>query len=444
MTEHKLTLSAIAKMKAGGAHSIFGASGSPMYLACAGSLIPNIMAPDDSGPDAAYGTVAHGVTEQWLIAGKPPKHLIGTTEIVPAGEHQHEVEIDEEMFFHAEQCVDRCEWEPGEQLIEAHVDFSHLTPIPNQGGTLDFAAMRPRRATCADHKFGASPENIVYAEENPQLMLYVIGLMRDPRFQHYNFQDFIIRINQPRLRHFDEWHTTRKRLIEFEDYARERMAAAWRFDAPRTPGVKQCRFCKVRGSCAANAKLQEDLMASAFGDTTEQSVQAMQAFTRRLDSDIEPFTLESVRVGTLSTEQMARLLPFRPMAEAWWKALTFELNKRAQSGDLPTTMKIVEGRSKRLFRGEQKVKTELLSRGLKPEQIITEKLVSPAQAEKMLRKVGVKGESLKELMSDLAYKPPGKATLVPLSDRRPAVEDLTALVFETVETPDPNETEEEL
>ncbi len=442
MTQHPaLTLDDIAKMRDGSGHSVFGASGSAMYLNCSGSLIPNILADDEAGFDAAWGTVAHALTERWLLDGRPPLDWIGSKRFVGDDlDTGHLITIDDEMLFHAERCVDRCEWEIGDHLVEYHVDFSHLTPIPNQGGTLDFAALRPGRATCRDHKFGASPENIVYAEENPQLMLYTIGLWRDPKFQHYEFKDFVIGINQPRLNHFDEWHTTAKRLAEFEDYARERMAAAWAFDAPRTPGVKQCRFCKVRASCAANAKLNADLTEAVFCGTT-QTVKEMKSFVARLDGDIDDFEINFAPVGTLSTEQMATLLPFRGMAEAWWKALEAELNKRAMGGDIPANMKIVEGRSFRRWKSENTARKHLLSLGVKPEDIITESMVSPAQAEKVLRKAGHKTKDLPQLLSEVVERPPGRAMLVPLSDRRPSVEDVTKLAFEPVE---PTETTEEL
>lgn len=440
MSEHHVNLTTLAASMQDAAHSIFGASKAPMYLECPGSLIPNLLLPDESGPDAAYGSVAHMVTEVWLDTGRRPDHLVGKNVFIESGDWGHLIDIDESMLHYAEQCVDRCEFEPGEQLIEYRVDFSHLTPIPNQGGTLDFAALRKRIGTVRDHKFGASPENRVDAEENPQLMLYTIGLMRDPRFAHYDFQEFVIGINQPRLDHFDEWHTTRKRLEEFEDYARERMALAWQHDAPRKPGPKQCRFCKVQATCPANAKLQEDLTAAVFTDTT-QDAKAMNSFIARLDGDIEPFQMYFASVPNLTTEQMARLLPFRSMADAWWKSLEVELNKRAAAGDVPQGMKIVEGRSHRKFANAEKVKEHLLSLGLSKEEIISESLVSPNAAEELLRKKGRKRKELPELLKGLVVKPPGKATLVPLSDKRPAVEDVTALVFESVETP---ETQEEL
>ncbi len=410
-----------------------------MYLACAGSLIPNILATDESGYDAAYGTVGHHVTEQWLLTGKRPSHLVGTNHFVDSGDWGFLIAIDDEMLEYAEQCVDHCEWEPGEHLVEAHVDFSHLTPIPNQGGTLDFAAMLPRRATVIDHKFGSSPENIVWAEDNSQLMLYAIGLWRDPRFQHYKFEDFIIRINQPRLNHFDEWHTTAKRLAEFEVYARERMAAAWKYDAPRNPGVKQCRFCKVRASCPANALLQEQLTAGVFEDTT-QSPEEMAAFVRRLDDDLMGYEPSPVRVESLTTEQMARLLPFRAMAESWWAALENELCKRAASGEKVPGMKFVEGRTRRVFSNAKKAEKHLISLGVPRAEIITESMVSPAQAEKLLRKHGHRTKDIPQLLHGMVYKPAGRATLVPVSDRRPEVEDVTALVFEN--TVEPTETEE--
>jgi Protein of unknown function (DUF2800) len=432
MTEHSISLQQLAKVKDGTGHSIFGASSSHMYLACPGSLIPNILATDTSGPDAAYGTVAHAVTEEWLNTGRPPSHLVGQSRFVGHDiETGYLVHIDDEMLHYAGQCVDRCEWEPGEQYVEVHVDFSHLTPIPNQGGTADFIAVHKQRITVADHKFGASPENIVYAEDNPQLMLYAIGAWRLPQFEDRTFNDFVIRINQPRLNHFDDWHTTSRRLAEFEDYARERMAAAWQLDAPRTPGPKQCRFCKVRATCAANAKMQEDLISAVFSDETEtQTVEQMQDFVRRLDDDLDTFRMHFRSANDLTTAQLAKLKPFRAMADAWWNSMAAELDRRAAHGEKIPGYKIVEGRSHRKFISEARARDQLLLHGLKRSDIITESLVSPSQAEKLLRKVGHKAKDLPELLQGLVIKPPGRATLAPLSDRRPEVEDVSAVVFE--------------
>lgn len=431
MTEHSISLHQLAKVKDGTGHSIFGASSSHMYLACPGSLIPNILATDTSGPDAAYGTVAHAVTEEWLDTGRPPLHLLGRNRFVGEIETGYLVHIDDEMLHYAGQCVDRCEWEPGEQFVEVHVDFSHLTPIPNQGGTADFIAVHKQRITVADHKFGASPENIVYAEDNPQLMLYAIGAWRLPQFEDRTFNDFVIRINQPRLNHFDDWHTTARRLAEFEDYARERMALAWQLDAPRTPGPKQCRFCKVRATCAANAKMQEDLISAVFSDETEtQTVEQMQDFVRRLDDDLDTFRMHFRSANDLTTAQLAKLKPFRAMADAWWNSMAAELDRRAAHGEKIPGYKIVEGRSHRKFISEAKARDHLLSLGLRRTDIIDESLVSPAKAEKLLRKAGHPNKDLPELLQGLVIKPPGRATLAPLSDRRPEVEDVSAVVFE--------------
>lgn len=441
MTEHRISLTTLAESMRNAAHSIFGASKAHMYFECPGSLIPNLFEPDESGPDAAYGTVAHMVTEQWLLDGRAPEHLIGTNEFIESGDWGHLVWIDEEMLAYAEQCVDRCEFEQGDHLVEVRVDFSHLTPIPHQGGTLDFAALQPGRATVKDHKFGSSPENIVYAEENPQLMLYTVGLMRDPRYQHYEFEDFIIAINQPRLDHFDEWHTTRSRLIEFEEYARERMALAWQYDAPRKPGTKQCRFCKVKASCPALAKMQHDLTAAVFTDTT-QDAKAMKSFVSKLDGELGPFDMFFASVPDLTTEQMARLLPYRSMAESWWKALEEALLQRSKSGEKVPGMKLVEARTHRKFTSESKARSHLLSLGLKREDIIKESLVSPNQAETLLRsKLKHKTADLPALLEGLVTKPPGDPTLVPVTDRRPEIGDVTEAVFGPVVT---RETQEEL
>lgn len=439
MTEHHISLDSVARAKDGSGHSIFGASGSSMFLACSGSLIPNVLAPDAAGFDAAWGTVAHGFTEQWLKTGRCPTHLIGTKEFVESGEWGFVIDIDDEMAYHAEQCVDRCEWLPGDHLIEEHVDYSHITPIPNQGGTLDFAALSRGICRLRDHKFGSSPENIVYAEENPQLMLYAIGIQR--RYgEQYGFKEFVLGINQPRLDHFDEWVCSIKRLREFEEYARERMAAAWSFDAPRTPGPKQCRFCKVKATCAAYAKLIEDMVSDAFVDETMNAEQ-MLAFKDRLDG-VEPFNIRPVPAGELSTRQLARVLPWRAAIESWLESVEVELSRRALAGDKVPGHKLVEARTHRKFTSEAKARAALLGAGLKREDIISESFVSPNQASELLRKrLKLKPAEIQEVLSGLIHKPTGKPTLVPESDRRQEVSDVASEVFGNAENP---ETEEEL
>ena len=424
MSEHRISLDVVARAKDGTGHSIFGASGSHMFLACSGSLIPNVLAPDEAGFDAAWGTVAHSVTEQWLRSGRAPSHLLGKQEFIESGDWGHLIAIDDEMLYHAGRCVDRCEWLPGDHLIEEHVDFSHITPIPNQGGTLDFAALG-RTTHLRDHKFGSSPENIVIAEENPQLMLYAIGVLRRYGFK-YNIREFVLGINQPRLDHFDEWVCSVERLREFEAYARERMAAAWVLDAPRTPGPKQCRFCKVRATCGANAKMIDDLLSAAFVDETVPA-EAVTAFKQRLEGD---YSIIPAPAAELSTSHLAKLLPWRSTIEAWLESVEAELNKRAQAGQEVPGHKLVEARTHRKFRNPEAVKAALFKAGLTRDQVISESMISPNQAQDLLRsKLKLKPKEIEELLSGHIFKPPGRATLVPLTDRRPAMVDAAAAAF---------------
>lgn len=445
MSDHHLhlDLNRLAKIKDGTGHAIFSPSGSAMWLNCSGSLIPNILAPDEAGPDAAYGTVAHALTEEWLREEFRPYKWIGRHEFLESGKWGHLVIVDEEMFDHAQQCVDRSSFLPGDHFVEQRVNTTHLMPIPNQGGTLDFAAAQPGRAVLDDHKFGSSPDNRVDAEENSQLMLYASGF--NAKYQGvYGLKDFIVRINQPRLNHFDEWHFTLNRLYEFEAYVKERAAAAWKLDAPRTPGVKQCRFCAIRGTCTANAAFHAEMTAGVFADetpTVEQTVEQMQGFVDRLEDDLEPFRLHYARIGELTTAQLARLYPFRKANEAHWKALELELQSRSVKGERIPGFKVVESRSRRVFNDKQKALHELNRMGVPFDELVEEKMVSPNQAGDLLVKHGQRRRDIPKLLTGLIHKPPGKATLAPLSDPRPELVDLASLVFEDAAT---HETDEDL
>jgi len=434
MTEHRINLSTLARIKDNSGHSIYGPSSSHMYLHCAGSLIPNLLAKDTAGDDAAYGTVAHGVTEQWLKSGHRPDHLVGTNEFVPSGKWGFLIDIDDEMLDYAQQCVDWVEFLPGVHYIERRVDFSRLTPIPNQRGTADFIAIDDERMVVADWKFGKGVR--VYAEDNSQGMLYALGALFefDSRYNgRHRIKEIEIRIGQPRMDNFDVWVISAEDLIKWGEWAKERMAEAWVINAPRTPGTSQCRFCRVNIDCAAYAKLLVDMTEGVF-ENLEQSVseQDMIAFKERIE-DLD-FSPNFADVGKLTTEHLELLMPYRTTAEGWWNRVDNELMRRIAAGERLKGHKIVEGRSRRAFNDKDKAVQMLTENKVPYDKAVVSELVSPAVAEKLLREVGLKTKVLPSLFEGLIYKPPGKPTLVPLHDKRPEIAPSDDGVFTDVES----------
>lgn len=426
MTEHRIDLSQLEKIRDGSGHSIFGASGSSMFLNCTGSLIPNLLQPDESGEDAAYGTVAHAMGEEWRITGKRPVHHLGTKKFVPSGEWGFFIEVDEVMLDYVQDSVDRTLLEKGKHLVEVGVDYSDLTPIPNQGGTLDFAALRFGSATITDDKYGKN--DLVEAKKNTQLMLYAYGVYREWDWL-YGFKEFTLKINQPRKDHFDEWTISTEDLLKWAQWAKVRMHLAWQFNAPRNPGHKQCQWCKVKATCAAAAKLQDDLVTQGFADIdyTEDDITS---FKERVDIGLMRPILDAME---LTVEQLVSLKQRRKFVDAFYRSIDKRLHTMALvNGEKIPGMKLVEGRSNRVFTSKEEAVATLVSLGCNRKDVLKEELISPAEAEKLLTKEGHRRSELPALLSHLVRKPPGKPSLVPVSDKRQEIQDVTSDAFTSV------------
>lgn len=449
MTEHHIiNLTELAAARDGSGHSIFSPSGSGMWLRCLGSLIANLLTKDSAGVDAAYGTVAHELSEQWLKTGKRPSNRIGEIVWVESGDWGHLIEIDDEMMAYVKESVDYCRFLPGDHFVEQRVFFSEYTPIPNQSGTSDHCACEPGLMTITDHKFGkgirvyaakdySDPRGVIENDDgtfvlngNSQGLLYALGFFLKWDYK-YHFKRIVIRISQPRLDHFDEWETTREHLLAFGEFVKKRAALAWKPNAPRSPSPEACQWCAIKHGCAANAVMQERISSAAFDDLkNEISDDDVSDLKERLNDPLGGYEFHRAKLMTLSTEELATLFTYRAAALAWWERVKKELYERVSHGEKIPGMKLVEGRSNRMFRNKNKVVHELEQYGIGRDELIEEKLVSPAEAERLLRKAGVRAKDLPIVLSQLVEKPRGKATLVPISDKRPALENLAGLAFD--------------
>lgn len=116
---------------------------------------------------------------------------------------------------------------------------------------------------------------------------------------------------------------------------------------------------------------------------------------------------------TLSDEEIAELLPRLEAAENWIKDIKAEAQARAVSGRTLPGYKLVSGRSVAKWLSDHSgISAKLQEAGIEPWR---KELITITEAKKQLGKGG------KDLIDRLTVKPEGKPTLVPESDKRPAL-----------------------
>jgi hypothetical protein len=316
-----------------------------------------------------------------------------------------------------------CREAEGEQLWEQRVDFSRLTPIPNQGGTADHVAMSFGHLTITDLKYGVGVQ--VFAEWNTQAMLYALGVIYEWDWL-YGFETVTIRICQPRLDHFDVWETTTADLLEWAENAKRDMAATWRPDAPRTPGEKQCRFCTDKATCAAYVSVIDRLADESFDDMTIEADE-LAAAPARLNAPVA-----FPEVASLTTTEIAKALKWRKPVEEFFQAAYEELSRRVfvDEAEVPDDWMIANGRASRVITDEQATIKLLGGLGYKPAALYKREFRSAAALEDMLIEDGFTKAKATVFLKPVVRTTPGRPTLALAKPGREAAIDLADASFE--------------
>lgn len=371
------------------AHAKFSASGSARWMGCPASIQmsePYYDQDATASEFAAEGSAAHELGELCLRDRTDAAGRIGL-------EIEHDgftFTVDEDMAGYVQEYLDYVRALPGDLFVEQRVCFDHV--VPEGFGTADAIVYDAdsKTLTVVDLKYGQGVR--VDAQDNPQGQLYAIGARREYSWLG-DIETVRIVIVQPRLDHISEWDTTPEELGEFADRANEAATNALS-DAPRFgPSESACRWCPAAGECKALAAHNLAVAVGEFDDATED--------------------LALREVHTLTGDQIAHIHAHAKQITDWLKAVESKAISEIDAGrDIPG-FKLVEGRSIRRWKDERDAEAGLLV-DLSADDVFTRKIISPTQAEKLLGK----GHPL---LDELVEKPAGKPTLVPESDKRPAL-----------------------
>lgn len=397
-------------------HAKLSPSSAHRWLACPGSVVLESRCPDTSSAYADEGTAAHELAAKCLTQELDASSFVGST--IRVGDTDYKATL--EMAEHVQLYIDYVRSFEGELLVEQEVPVSRYTGEAGAVGTSDAVIVDGRTITIIDLKYGRGVK--VEAERNPQLMLYALGSCEELEYLG-DFTNFRFAIVQPRKLHISEWECAYDDLYffagEVEEAAEAVRAAEYAMAKdPETqyylrPGERQCKFCRAKAICPA---LRDYVLETVAGDFVD------------LDVPIRP-QLEGARV--VDNHLLGELLSAVDLIEDWCRAIRARAEEELMAGREVPGYKLVEGRKgPRKWADEKAVEDALKAAGLQPEAICDFSLISPTTAEKRV-KAGVIDKGVWEQIQDLIVRKPGKPAVVPVSDKRPALQSV-ACDFEEV------------
>ena len=369
-----------------GRHALLSASSSRRWLNCTPSARLEEGFSEETGNSvyAEEGTAAHALAEHKL------KQCLKRRSKRPVSDYQcDEMEecTDGYVAYAMEQVeLARQECKDPVVLIEQRLDYSAY--VPEGFGTGDLLIVADRVLTVVDLKYGKGVA--VDAEWNPQMMLYGLGAL-ELFGAIYDIETVRMAIYQPRLESVSTWEISVSDLMEWVDKELKPRAALAIAGEGEFRSGSWCRFCKAKNTCRARA---EEFLRLA----------QMEFRTPALLTDDE--VAEVLKVA----DELAR-----------WSAdvYAYAQDEAVSKGKKWTGFKLVEGRSCRKYTDEEEAAEAAVAAGYA--DIYKRSLIGITEMEKLMGK-----KRFAEVLGKLVYKPQGKITLVPESDKRQEVLAATA------------------
>ena len=365
-------------------HARFSPSAAIRSLHCPPSLLLGEQFEEGESQYAAEGTAGHALAEHLIkkylkIRSKRPVSDYYSDELLE--------NIDEYVSFVIGEIEDaRREYKTPFISVEQRVDVSSY--VDECFGTADAVIVTDKVAHVIDLKLGKGVP--VYADENPQLMIYGLGVLGMTDFL-YDVETVRLTIFQPRLNNSSTWDITPAELKKWgEEVLRPRGAMALMGAGEFAAGA-WCRFCRARNMCRARA---EEFLKLA--------------------------QMEFRAPALLTAEEISEVLSKADELAKWASDVwAFAQDEAIVHGTVWPGFKLVEGRSVRKYTSDAEVEEAAKAAGYT--DIYKKSLIGIGEMEKLMGK-----DEFARVLGNLIYKPQGKLTLAPDTDKRETVNKTTA------------------
>ena len=360
-------------------HAILSASSSHRWLNCNPSARLEQEFADRETDAAAEGTAAHALCEHKLrralkMRSKKPISPYDCDEMDACTDAYVEF-VMEALAEAKRECKDPL------VLIEQKLDFSCY--VPDGYGTGDCLIVADKLLHIIDFKYGQGV--LVDAEQNPQMMLYALGALR--LFDSlYDITEVSMSIFQPRRENVSTWTISVDDLLDWaENTLKPKAELAFKGEGEYTPG-SWCQFCKAAVKCRARAEAKLQLARYEFA--------------------MPPL---------LSDEEIEDILLKLDDLTKWANEITaYAQDTAVNHGKVWRGFKLVESRTNRRYTDEEAVAQAANAAGY--HDIYKKSLIPITEMERLMGK-----KTFAEVIGSLVEKPKGRPTLVPASDKRPAI-----------------------
>lgn len=370
-------------------HAYLSPSSAHRWLICPPIVQFEADVPGDGGSSfAAEGTAAHALAEAYLTKRFKLGKAAPMIKEAKASTF-YDAEMEEAVTYYCD-LVEEHANAYTKPIIELESKLDMSKWAPDVKGTSDVVIIADGVVEIIDLKYGKGVP--VYAENNPQLMLYALGAY-DKYSILYDFDKIKMTIIQPRLDNVSTFEIETEELLYWADnYVAPRAVQAYEGTGEWTITDDVVKFSKIRAQLRPRAEKNFNLIDK----------------------------YDSKEAATLSDGEIAEILDRAPEIKKWLDHVeSFALSQALSGKANYPGFKVVAGRSVRKISDPQAVMMTLDMEGYEESQYTKPKeLVALGALEKLVGK-----KELTALIGDYIVKPEGKPTLVPESDKRPPLRD---------------------